>query len=98
MTLSDSISSLVDELEGEDPEISIGVSADSYAVLYASTDKEVGLNERQCKYLFNTVASAEQFIETIEDAEECSLELHDITISDEVLDVLEKGLLTVEEV
>ena len=84
-------------MAGEDPEINVTVSADSYAILYCADDTEVGLGSSQCRYLLNSVESAEQFLESIEDAEQCSLELHEVTLADDVLDILEKGLLTVED-
>lgn len=93
---------LIEELRGENPESQVETIRESKAVLYpnddaASDDNGISLSGEDCRLLFANEVTIERLFEALNDTDDASLALFDITVPGEILDILEQRFVAVDE-
>lgn len=89
---------LIEELRGEIEESSVGSAPDSYAKIEdVKNGLDFELNRQECEAVFHSPSTVRCFFETIGSPDEAVLELHELMLSAEVLEALERRFTAVDE-
>lgn len=88
---------LLGDLKAEDSGTSVVTVKNSYALVGLPGEPDsLKLSAEECELLFDTPESALQFYEALDEPADAALELHNISLDDEVLEAL-NGLFSVDE-
>ena len=96
------VTALLEELLNEGVTSDISVFSTSKAVIYLQPDavnEEDGLSltGEECKLLFATTDTVERMLEALHYPDEASLCLFDLTLSQKVMDFVERRFIAVDE-
>lgn len=102
MKKPNTLSQLLEELQGEDIHTDVEVMKTSKAVVYlndeaAENEDSIELTGKECSLLLANVATAERFIDALDGAGDAAISLFDLTVSSPVLELLERNFNTVDE-
>lgn len=100
MKKPDDLIQLIEDLEAETHDSSVETESGSHAVIhteYSNDAAGITLNERECKLVFNTEASAEQLFDALGKPAEATITLHNLILEDDVIEALERNFAAVDE-
>lgn len=102
MKRSCALSALLEELQGEGIHSEVEVFKNSKAVLYvdeeAATDEDgMEFTANECRLLFANPTTVERFLDALEEPQDASLALFDVTIPGPILELLERNFVAVDE-
>ena len=101
MKIPNALAQLIEELKDEDFISGAETLKTSKAIIYpddeaARAEDGITLNEQECRLLFADVSTVERMKDAIE-TKNASLALFDITVSSQVIEVLERSFIAVDE-
>lgn len=93
------VQQLLDDLKGESFRHSAEVGRDGKAVVYVNAEDEVGITftAEEAKLILDSPDTVDRLVDALTDADEPSICLFDITVSDDVRDALERMFTAVDE-
>lgn len=99
MSKPEELALLVEELKAEGILSFVETHRTSKAICYLDADDDRGfeLTADECRLLLASPSTVNRMVDTLPEASEVSIELFDITISDDVRDTLERNFATVDE-
>jgi uncharacterized Zn finger protein len=102
MKKSEALIQLIEDLRAENNDSTVDTTRESKAIVYmneedAVRDKGITINDLECKLFFANTSSLERFLEALGDTEEASITLFDLGLPSEVVDLLEKRFVAVDE-
>lgn len=97
MDILSDLESLMNMLRDSDDAVEIIIEDTSKAEVLKGPEHISTLDSKSCELAFNDEHSARQFTDIFTDGGDYSLVLYDLKLSDDVIDILERGFLTVEE-
>ena len=102
MKKPDALNQLLEELQEEGIRSEVDVRGTSKTLLYlndeaATREDPIELSGAESALLFASDKTVARFVEALEDTEEASLVLTDVTLPDEMLELLERNFISVDE-
>jgi hypothetical protein len=90
---------LIEELGEEIHDSTVGVTKESRATIRLDPDNEDGikLSATDCKLLLHSSATVEQMMDALGVVDEASIELHELDLTHQVLESLERQFAAVDE-
>lgn len=90
---------LIEDLTEEIHDSSVGVTKDSRATIRLDPEEDDGIkiNANECKLLLHSPATVEQMMDTLGVVDEATIELHELDLTHEVLEALERKFAAVDE-
>jgi hypothetical protein len=90
---------LIEDLQSEIHDSSVGTVRDSKAILHVGPDDEVGitLTADECRLLFHSEHTVRRLTETFNDPESMSVVLFNLDVTQCVQDLLERSFMSVDE-
>ena len=94
---------LLDDLQDEIPTSSVQTVSGSKAYIYlnenaVAAEDSIILNPEQCKLLFDSTETVELLVAALGHPRHASIELHEVEMSLEVLNMLERNFVAVHEI
>ena len=96
MNKPSTLTQLLDELKDAAVESSVISLTGSHALVFIDDDT-LRLNQEEAELLFHSVATVEQFYAALGDPSDAALELHDLTLEENVISALERLFVAVDE-
>lgn len=101
MKKPNALAELLQELQTENLRSDVEIAKSSKAVIFlndeaAEADDGIELTASDCVLLFASVSTVERLAEAM-DSKDASIALFDVTVSDDVLEVLERNFVAVDE-
>lgn len=94
-----SLVQLLAELKEEITERTVTVQKEScLKIINEDDDSEIEVTGPEAGLLLNSVATAEQFIDALDAPGDCYLELHDLRVDADVMSLLERKFLALDEI
>lgn len=99
MSKPEELALLVEELKAEGVRSFAETNRTSKAIFYLNADDDRGfeLSGEECRLLLASPSTVNRMVSTLPESSEISIELFDISITDDVRDALERKFATVDE-
>lgn len=96
------LTALIEELKAENTESTVGTNSQSGAKIFINDeafeeDDAIVLTRQECSLLLHSAHTVKTMVEAIGEPEESSIEIHELDLAADVLDVLEKKFVSVDE-
>ena len=97
MDKSNALLNLLTDLAAENSGTSVVTVKNSFALVsFPGEPDGLQLTASECELLFDTTETAHQFYDVLDEPSDTTLELHNVSVEDEVMDLL-RDLFNVEE-
>jgi hypothetical protein len=92
------VQALIEDLRAEIAESSVGSTSESFAqVEDATSNTSFTLTREECECVFHSSQTVRNFHEALGYPDDASVELHDLTISSDALEAVERCFTAVDE-
>ncbi len=92
------VQALIEDLRAEILESSVGSTSESFAKIEdAATNNSFTLNREECEFVFHSNQTVRNFHEALGYPDDASVELHDLNVTSDALEAVERCFAAVDE-
>lgn len=102
MKQPETLTQLLEDMRGESIDSQVETTDESKAVIYLDEDANIDedgitLSREECRHVFASEGAIERLFEAINDPPEATLALFDVIVPGQILDILERRFIAVDE-